>query len=229
MPVTVTCGCGNPLHVSDHLMGKSVGCPSCGAILDVPASRSPEPAPKAAPAAEESVRYQHPGPPAPAPDPALSWGHFVLRSLALALGIVGGLGAGTVGVFLYSDLVRPYSQEIVKDAEASLAGDPRAREYLSPEKARQTLAEHYRDLTVAGLLVAAGLLGPVGGLLAFWRWRWSAAGVLVATAVAPVPLLPRIVILTLPLLFSAALALLVRPTRKMRPGMKRKGPTRVLR
>jgi hypothetical protein len=147
----------------------------------------------------------------------------------LALGIVGGLGAGTVGVFLYSDLVRPYSQEIVKDAEASLAGDPRAREYLSPEKARQTLAEHYRDLTVAGLLVAAGLLGPVGGLLAFWRWRWSAAGVLVATAVAPVPLLPRIVILTLPLLFSAALALLVRPTRKMRPGMKRKGPTRVLR
>jgi hypothetical protein len=212
MPVTITCGCGNALHISDHLAGKRVACPSCGAMLDVPGSRNVEPGQEGAVIAAKPPQNRQ----------------LVLRSIALALGILGGLGSGGLGVLVYGETLRPYEQEIVKDAEESLAGEPRAREYLSVEQARKVLAEHRSNVVLRYLLLAGSLLGPIAGLLAFDRRRWAATAVFVIVGLAPLALLPQALIgsfppmlgaalaVNFPLLLGAALAINIRPLRKKR-------------
>lgn len=38
MPIKVTCDCGKSLNVPDKLAGKKGKCPTCGAVLNIPAA-----------------------------------------------------------------------------------------------------------------------------------------------------------------------------------------------
>jgi len=211
MPMDINCECGNALYLNDHLAGKQVVCPSCGAIIKVPGPSDREAGREGAKGTEEPMPVRPHGAIESVPGPALPPRQTILRSLALFFGILGGLSSGAVGVLFLSGTLDPREQESVQRAEAVLTRGRRDPYDMTPEEAQKVVAECRLWLGRGYLLLAGGILGPIGGCLAYSRRRWLATSLLVIAALAPVVLLPMVILATLPLLIAAALAVPIRP------------------
>jgi hypothetical protein len=211
MPMVVSCSCGKQLRVKDELAGKKVRCPGCQAILSVPAS---------APAAAEPV--------AALPTPAVRRPprrQIVLRVIVLVLGILGGGVSGIFGFKAYSNTHDPeqitaaeHNREFIKIAEKAGATDPLL------EKTRKEVDRFERNAIACYFLLAGGLLGIAGGVLAFYRWGKLAALFMIVPAVGAAVVQPPAAILTSPLILSGILSALVkRPprTNAVQPRVKR--------
>src|SRR5687768_11482227 len=90
MPALVKCHCGQPLRVRDEDLGGRVRCPSCAAVLALPA-------PVEAPAARVPDAPRPPSPPPP-PLPAPARAYWLLLEGASA----GPFGAPRVAALLAS-------------------------------------------------------------------------------------------------------------------------------
>jgi hypothetical protein len=121
------------------------------------------------------------------PSPALPPRQLLLRSLALAFAMLGGLTCLIAGFVLV-----------------------RASELIQ-EDAQNVMTEHYLGLVRGGLLLSVGLLGCFGGAFAYWRRRWPALALLLIATFAPMLLQPMFFLLTFPCLISAVLTFPIRP------------------
>ncbi len=110
----------------------------------------------------------------------------LLRSLALTLAIVGALIAASVGMLMTTAMNDPQGTQLER---------------------RTAVGFGY-------LFFAVGVLGVIGGALAFSRRRWWAVALLMVAALAPVGAMPALIVFTFPFMIAAALAVAIRPRRR---------------
>jgi hypothetical protein len=118
---------------------------------------------------------------------------LLLRSLALAFAMLGGIICLIVGIVLL-----------------------RVSE-LAEENAGNGATDHYLGLVRGSLLLSVGLLACFGGLFAFWRRRWPALALLLIATFAPMLLQPLFFLLTFPCLIGAVLTVPIRPHQQAMP------------
>ncbi len=203
------------LHVSDHLAGKQVLCPGCGALVSVPNSSDPEQSRLDGIVTKEQVPVDSAAPRGSVADFAFPPRQTLLRFSVLAFAILGGLIAGGTGAFLLSQTFQPRELESIERARTILRSGRGSDYDMTPEEAREVLAEHRYFLALASVLLAGGVLGIVGGGLGWARRPWTAVALLLIAALGPVVLLvPVAAIVSGPLVLAAVLAAFIRPKWK---------------
>lgn len=186
MPMTMSCACGNSLHVHDHLAGKLVACPSCGALVHVPNARDQQDGRDVGTTTRNRVQEGSNDLPRLMLDLESRGRQTLLRSLALTLAIVGALIAASVGMLMTTAMNDPQGTQLER---------------------RTAVGFGY-------LFFAVGVLGVIGGALAFSRRRWWAVALLMVAALAPVGAMPALIVFTFPFMIAAALAVAIRPRRR---------------
>ena len=210
MPLLMTCNCGKPLRVRDELAGKKVRCPSCQALLSVPDEEpgSPEPdeEPYPPPRAAGAARARRPRPAGPPPRRQI-----VLRIIVLVLAILGAGVAGFLGLKAYSNTHDPEQIASIERSRAVLASlDKASPGNTMLNLAREEVDRFDRLRIVCYFLLAGGVLGVAGGVLAFLRLGKIAAPLLILPAIGAAVFAPITAILTSPLLVDGILAFFIR-------------------
>jgi len=116
-----------------------------------------------------------------------------MRIVGLILGILGGLAAGALGIKWLSDAHQ--MRELIGAA----------REF------GVDTGELDKLIIAAYILLAAMVLGIIGGVLAFKGKGKIAAGLMLVGALLPVVFAPKALVFTFLLLVGGALSLLARP------------------
>jgi hypothetical protein len=136
---------------------------------------------------------------------------LVLRIIVLVLGIGGAGVAGFLGFKAYVNTHDPQqiasiemSRIILKEVGASHPGGSGMDEVRSEVRRFDQLA------IVCYFLLASGLLGVAGAVLAFLRWRIIAAPLLLVPPIGAAVIAPVTAVLTSPLMLAGLLALLIR-------------------
>jgi hypothetical protein len=234
MPISITCACGKKIRANDNLAGKKIRCPGCQSIVPVPgpasvASGSCEQAAAVSPplrrqaGAAAPVRSQEepedgPGtrPPSDQPAPRRQ---VVLRSIVLVLGILGGGLEGFLGFKSYSNVHDPaeiaaFERMRTLLEEAEKAGTQGTR--IQGAREEVTRIEQLRR--VCYVMLAGGLLGIAGGVLAFLRWGKTAAALMLLPSAAAGALFVASLVTNIPLILAGLLSLLIRWRPRAQPG-----------
>jgi hypothetical protein len=226
MPVLVSCNCGSQLRVKDDLVGKKVRCPVCQAIMAVsakqPAGRGPaQPAIATGPPTAGLVRKA--APPRPQtltrarneeehPSPvAIPRRQIVLRLIVLILGIGGGGLAGVLGLKGYLNTHDPVQKAAHEANKTFLKEREKAGPAATLVSETQKEVERIEKVSVVCyFLLAGGVLGLAGGVLAFLRLGKVAAPLMVLPAVGAGVIVPPSLILNSPLMLGGLLAILIK-------------------
>jgi hypothetical protein len=122
-----------------------------------------------------------------------------MRYVVLIVGILGAIAAGGLGVKWLND----YRQlkDLVEMTRALSGQDP---------ETQAKLAELDRMVWTAYLLLAGGLVGAAGCILAFLGKGLIGGPLMLVSALAPVILFPKVLLFTSILLLGGSLALFVR-------------------
>jgi hypothetical protein len=157
----------------------------------------------------EPERGASPPPPSDRPVPRRQ---IVLRSIVLVLAILSGGVTGFLGFKAYSNVHDPSQQKTLERHRALLevaekAGVQRA----DTQDLREEIARFERLGRVCYAMLAAGVLGIAGGVLAFLRRRKVAAPLmLLPPAVAGILYAPSLIFASL-LILAGLLSFLIRP------------------
>jgi hypothetical protein len=155
----------------------------------------------------------------PAPDPA--W-QRVLRILVLAFGVLGGAGAGFLGVKWLTETKDPKTVQEVEQLRNLLFPGAKGP---AVEKAREVVDPFDKKVRACYFLLGGAPLGLAAGVLAFFRLSPAIAGVLmVAAAAGPAVLDPFSLAFTCPFLVGGVLAFLVKPKARARRPSRRRRP-----
>ena len=150
MALTLTCVCGNSLHIDDHLAGRQVQCPSCAAIHTVPGLGRSEPDEKKEIAFQSSPKTPRRTASAIPPIPIVPRRQTLLRSLTLAIALLSGLSSLGIGLFLVGFTLKDMQREV------------------APQYVRAAERENTLMLVRGSVFLGVGLLGCLGGFCALF-------------------------------------------------------------
>jgi hypothetical protein len=148
-----------------------------------------------------------------------------MRIAVLILGILGGLGAGVLGVLwllacqkdkVVMDALRS-NPEIIRIVEFGHAGGNPASQELA-----WRLREYDRRSRAYPFLLAALALGVAGGALGFLGRGFSGAALMLAAVIGPAILNPMSLMFTFLLIVGAGLSFFVRPRERPAPRLPRR-------
>jgi hypothetical protein len=155
----------------------------------------------------------------PRPGRAAPRRQIILRSSVLVLSLVGAGLAGFLGFKTFSNTHDEtqiasikLARTLLEEGQKATPGDPK----LDSVRAEVKRFDQLR--VVCYFLLAGGLLGVAGGVLALLRRGKIASPLLLLPALAAAVVAPITAVLTSPLLLAGLLALLIRSAPRRPPG-----------